>query len=290
MNNILLGTSSWSEASWAGVFYESGLAPRDQLGAYARKFPTVEADTTWYHMPSASMVQGWAERTPPHFIIAAKFPRSIVHGGESAAPDGERVLSLPLVQADTSLFLTRMRALGMRAGPMVLQFPYFNRSAFTSPKPFLERLDTYLAALPTDFRYAVEIRNARWIAEPLLEILRRHRTALVLSEISYMPHPAELAASLDVVTTDFVYARLIGDRKAIDALTTTFDRTVIDRSAALDRWATLLAELSQRVAQTFAFANNHYAGHAPDTVRALAARLGLQLEAPTSGDKPDDPA
>ncbi len=277
MNSILLGTSSWSEAGWAGVFYPQGLAPKEQLGAYAQVFPTVEADTTWYHMPSAQMVEGWAQRTPESFVMCAKFPRSIVHGGEGPTPDGERVLSLPAVQADTSIFLSRMRLLGPRLGPLVLQLPYFNRTAFTGPKPFLERLDAYLAHLPTDFRYAVEVRNARWIAEPLLEILRRHRAALVLTELSYMPHPAELAARMDLVTTDFLYARLIGDRQAVDALTTTFDKTVIDRSAALERWAALLAELSQRVVRTLVYANNHYAGYAPATVRDLAARLGIAL-------------
>lgn len=277
MARILLGTSSWSAQGWKGTFYPDGLEAREQIRHYATRFPAVEADTTWYHLPSAQLVQGWAERTPEQFTICAKFPRSIVHGGEDAKPDGAKVLVPEHTAAATSLFLSRIRSLGPRAGPMLLQFPYFNRTAFTSPKPFLERLDGYLTGLPTDIRYAVEIRNARWIDEPLLEILRRHRTALTLSEVSYMPHPAELAERMDVVTTDFLYARLIGDRAAVDALTSSYAETVIDRSAEIARWADLLARLSERVATTFAFANNHYAGHAPATVRELARGLGISL-------------
>ena len=62
----------------------------------------------------------------------------------------------------------------------------------------------------------------------MLALLARHRAALVLVDIAYMPHPAELAQRLDLVTTDFVYARLIGDRKAVEAKTKSFDRVVID--------------------------------------------------------------
>jgi uncharacterized protein YecE (DUF72 family) len=279
MHRILLGTSSWTASGWAGTFYPAGLEPREQLRHYATQFSAVEADTSWYRTPSAAVVQGWAERTPESFTISAKFPRDIVHGGTEAKPNGEKVLAPEHTAALTQLFLSRIHHLGPRAGPLLLQFPYFNRTAFTGPKPFLERLDTYLGALPTEFRYAVEIRNARWIDEPLLTILRKHRTALALSEVSYMPHPAELADRLDLVTTDFLYARLIGDRQAVDALTTTFEATVLDRSAEIARWADLLAKLSERVATTLAFANNHYAGHAPATVRELARNLGLNLPA-----------
>ncbi len=35
--------------------------------------------------------------------------------------------------------------MGPKCGPLVLQFPYFNRQAFSSPGPFLERLDLYAA-------------------------------------------------------------------------------------------------------------------------------------------------
>ena len=58
------------------------------------------------------------------------------------------------------------------------------------------------------------------------ELLRRHRTALVLVDLNYMPHPADLAQRFDLFTTDFTYARLIGDRKAIDALGKPIDLEV----------------------------------------------------------------
>ena len=66
-------------------------------------------------------------------------------------------------------------------------------------------------------------------------------------------------------------ARLIGDRKRIDALTDRFDRIVVDQSANLGRWADLLQTTRERVPETYVYANNHYAGHGPETVRQLRA-------------------
>jgi uncharacterized protein YecE (DUF72 family) len=79
-----------------------------------------------------------------------------------------------------------------------------------------------------------------------------------------------LAKQHDLVTTDFVYARLIGDRHELDALTKRFDRIVVDRSSNLQRWGELLRGLGTRVPETYAYANNHYAGHGPATIRELA--------------------
>ncbi|HED65895.1 MAG TPA: DUF72 domain-containing protein [Planctomycetes bacterium] len=134
---------------------------------------------------------------------------------------------------------------------------------------FLERLDRYLGALPDRFRYAVEVRNRDWIDEPLLDLLRRHRAAFVWVEKNALPHPADLAERLDIVTADFAYARLIGDRRAVDRLTDTFDHIVLDREASLVRWAEMIQRVPASVSPVFAFANNHYAGHGPATARRL---------------------
>ena len=45
-----------------------------------------------------------------------------------------------------------------------------------------------------------------------------------------MARPDELMKNNDVVTSDFVYVRLLGDRYAIEEVTKTWDKTVVDRS------------------------------------------------------------
>jgi len=183
------------------------------------------------------------------------------------------------VQADTDLFLERMRGLGGKCGPLVLQFPWFSRRAPLPVETFLERLDAYLAELPPDFRYGVEVRNRGYVGEPLLTLLRAHRVAFVLVEIANMPHPAELARRFDLFTTNFAYARLIGDRKAVDRETKTFDRTVLDKERDLVRWAELLTSARTRVPETYVYANNHYAGHGPATIRRLRSLVEGDEEA-----------
>jgi uncharacterized protein YecE (DUF72 family) len=105
----------------------------------------------------------------------------------------------------------------------------------------------------------------------LTAILKRHKAALVLVDINYMPHPADW--KIDPITADFTYVRLIGDRKAIEAKTKTWDKIVIDRSEQLKRWAEFIRTVDEKVAEVFVFPNNHFAGHGPATIRQLQALL-----------------
>jgi uncharacterized protein YecE (DUF72 family) len=276
VGDLLLGTSSWSEKSWVGPFYPSGTKPADFLAHYATQFRTVEVDATYYRMPSRATVEGWARKTPGGFTMAAKFPKSIVHAGKGPQPDPKKLLSKS-AQNEAADFCGLMRELGDKCGPLLLQFPYFNQHAFGDADAFFERLDPFLAALPSGHRYAVEIRNRGWLGKPLCDLLRRHQAALVLVDLSYMPHPADVVAAGDVVTADFAYGRLIGDRKKIDAITKRWDKVVVNQTQRLERWLDVVREIAPRVNRTWIFANNHYAGHGPATVRDLAARTGAAL-------------
>src|SRR5437773_12080789 len=76
---VRLGTSSWSADSWVGPFYPAGTQPADFLAWYAKSFNTVEIDSTFYGMPSASTVESWKNKTPEGFVFAAKAPKVITH-------------------------------------------------------------------------------------------------------------------------------------------------------------------------------------------------------------------
>lgn len=283
VGEILYGTSSWSAKGWVGPFYPEGTRPAEMLSEYSRVFGTVEADTTYYRVPSAKMVEGWRARTPEGFVMSAKFPRTIVHGGKGPRPDPGVVLAPEGAADEARRFLDVMALLGDRCGPLLLQFPYFNKSVFPDRSEFLDRLDRFLGGLPRDFRYAVELRNKAWLDERLTTLLAAHATALVLLDLSYMPHPLDLSRSLDPITTDFTYCRLIGDRKQVEAKTKDFDRIVVDQTPRLERWAGLLSAITERVERVFLYANNHYAGHGPETVRQLVDLVGR----PGEGGRPN---
>ncbi|HVG94777.1 MAG TPA: DUF72 domain-containing protein [Planctomycetota bacterium] len=285
---VRFGTSSFSWADWVGPFYPPGTEAADYLRVYAQQFDTVEVDATYYAIPSTRTVDGWVAKTPEAFLLAAKFPRSIVHGGEAERPDPARVLVLDAVREDRDRFLATMRRLGTRLGPLVLQFPYFNRTAFASPGPFLERLDAFLADLPRDLAFGVEVRNKAWVGPALREVCARHKASLVLVDQAWMPHGDEVERTMDVVTGEVAYVRLLGDRQAIEKVTTTWEREVVDHGDRIARWADLLVRLTRRGVRSLVYVNNHYAGHAPTTTRRLRDLYLERLAA--APPEPEQPA
>lgn len=268
-SRVRFGTSSFSDPGWLGTFYPRGTRPSDYLRYYATQFDTVEIDATYYAIPSDDTVDGWARKTPDGFVVAAKFPRRIVHAGASTDPDPRRLLTRDATYAERDEFLQVMSRLGAKLGPLLLQFPYLDVQAFESQSQFFDRLERFLEDLPHDLSFGVEIRNREWLGESLAKLCRRQRVALVLVDRAGMPHGQDVSRNLDPVTGNFVYVRLLGDRHRIERITRHWNREVIDHRASLERWADLLAWMDERQVPTWVFTNNHYAGHAPTTVRRL---------------------
>jgi len=255
---ILLGTSAFTAAGWEGSFYPSGMKSQDFLSYYATQFATVEVDSTFYGCPSARTVNNWAARTPEDFIFSVKIPQVVTH--EKA-----------LVDCDSEFeeFVKTMDILGPKLGPMVFQFPSFDRWKFPKQESFLAVLIPFLNKLPADHKFVVEIRNKNWLDVRFVDVLREHNVALALTDTSFMPRPWELKQKFDLVTADFAYVRWLGDRKGIEKQTTTWDKTIIDRTSDLNNWVEIFKSLvsNTKVLKIFAFSNNHYAGHGPATAK-----------------------
>jgi len=117
--------------------------------------------------------------------------------------------------------------------------------------------------------HAAVRRVKDWLDANLIGLLREHNVALALTDTSFMPRPWELKQKFDLVTADFAYVRWLGDRKGIEKQTTTWDKTVIDRTSDLKNWVEVFKSLvsNTKVLKIFAFSNNHYAGHGPATAK-----------------------
>ncbi len=252
---LRLGTSSFTADGWNLTFYPAGMNSRDYLSYYATQFDTLEVDATFYRIPAISTVQGWYNKTPANFLFALKTPQEITH---------ERIL----LDVDDVFkeFLRCTEPLAEKLGVILLQFPYFNKKTFPSPVEFLSRLKPFLEKLPKEPRFAVEIRNKNWLGPALYDLLRKHNVALALIDHPWMPRPKEYLAKADAITTDFTYIRWLGDRKAIEELTKLWDKTIVDRSSDLEEWVKACRNFLKNKIRVFAFANNHYAGHAPATI------------------------
>jgi uncharacterized protein YecE (DUF72 family) len=253
---ILLGTSAFTASGWEGSFYPRGMHSRDFLAYYATQLATVEVDSTFYGCPSARTVNNWADRTPEDFIFSVKVPQIITH--EKA-----------LINCDSEFeeFVKTMDILGPKLGPMVFQFPVFDKWKFAKQDGFLAVLVPFLKKLPTNHKFVVEIRNKNWLDARFADLLREHNVALALTDTSFVPRPWEMKEKFDLITADFAYVRWLGDRKGIEKQTTTWDKAIVDRSVDLTNWVELFRRFVARNLKIFAYANNHYAGHGPATVK-----------------------
>jgi uncharacterized protein YecE (DUF72 family) len=256
MSEIHVGTSSFTAAGWEGSFYPAGMKPAEYLTFYATKFDTVEVDSTFYHTPSVATVSGWERKTPPGFTLAAKVPQIITH---------EKILQD--CDDDLKQFLDTMGLMGVKLGPLLLQFGYFNNTAFKSRKEFLSRLAQFLKKPPKGYRFALEIRNKWWLTAEFFDLLREHQVAYALTDQSWMPAPSEILDKFDPITADFTYIRWLGDRKEIERMTKMWNRVVVDRTAEMSSWVDVCKKIQRRGVTIYGYFNNHYAGFGPASVQ-----------------------
>ncbi len=249
-----IGCSSWTSEAWWGRVYPEGIQDGDRLARYAKRWDTVEVDSTYYRDPGPSLFRRWASVTPGGFLFALKFPRDLLDPKKRV--DRGRV----------SGFLSNAILLGPKLGPILIQFP-----PWVKPGRATEFLDEVLDALDPRLRYAVELRDSGWFAGETFKALKRtladRGMALAWSYLTYLDVPA-------VRTSDFVYLRFIGDHETIPA--ETHGEIRVDRSKEIGSWAGRFQEaLRDNAQEGFAFFNNHFEGFAPASVNRFRETLGL---------------
>jgi len=163
---LLAGACGYSYKEWKGSFYPETIKPDAMLAWYAQRLPTVEINNTFYQMPKTSVLEHWAEATPPDFRFAIKASRRITHDARLKAD----------AAADSVAYLYRnLGMLGAKRGPVLFQLPPFL-------KKDLPRLVDFLQVLPDDHRAAFEFRNDSWLSDDVYAALASAGAALCLSE------------------------------------------------------------------------------------------------------------
>ena len=181
---LYAGTSGYAYQEWKGSFYPADLPARRMLNFYATQLRTVEINNTFYRMPTASLLRGWAEEVADDFRFALKAPQRITHLAR-------------LVDTDeaTGYLLDVAGTLGDRLGALLFQLP-------PNLKKDAARLDAFLALLRPPWRAAFEFRHASWFDDDVFERLRAHRAALCIAD-------AEGGLEVPwVATADWGYLRL----------------------------------------------------------------------------------
>jgi uncharacterized protein YecE (DUF72 family) len=251
--DVRIGCSSWTSEAWWERLYPRSLSDGERLGWYARLYPTVEVDSTFYALPRAFLSDRWRRTTPDGFLFAAKMTRDLLD--RKAAIDPGKL----------EPFREALRPLKEKLGPILLQFPPSFRPS--KDARFLEEL---LAALPKGPRYAVELRDPGWFSSDTLPkltaALADRAIALAWSYLTYVDVPPE-------VTADFLYVRFIGDHTTVPS--TVHGEVRVDRSEATRRWAERVRERMDDVERIFVFFNNHFAGFAPESVNRFREEMDL---------------
>ena len=250
---IFLGTCAFTASGWQGAFYPKGMRPADCLSYYAEHFDTVEIDSTFYGCPAPKTVTNWRDRTLTGFIFSVKVPQAITH---------EKILVD--CQEEFETFIQTMDLLKDKLGPIVFQFPHFDKFQVKDRHAFTDRLLPFLKTLPSRHQFALEIRNRKWLDAEFADILRGFNVALVLQDIHTMPAPSEM--KFDPVTANFSYVRLLGNRKQIEMTTTVWEKVVEDKTEKVSAWVKYCLEVRRRGVKQYVYANNHYEGFGPGTV------------------------
>jgi uncharacterized protein YecE (DUF72 family) len=162
--NLRVGTSGYSYPEWKGTFYPEDLPAKDMLRFYGGKLPAVEINNTFYRMPTASVLEGWAEQVPASFQFAIKASRRISH-----------VKRLKDAGEETEYLLRTAATLGERLGVILFQLPPYQRKD-------VERLDSFLELLAGGPRAAFEFRHASWFDDDVFGALRRRDCALCVAD------------------------------------------------------------------------------------------------------------
>lgn len=165
-----VGLSSWGRKEWIGHLYPKGTKESSFQAEYQKHFNALEFNAPHYKLPSEQDIARWLEKAAgSDLIFCPKVYQGITHSG-----------GLHDKQFLTDVFLKTMCRLGDRLGPLFLQL-----SDKFGPKR-KEELFNYLAALPKNVQFFLELRHPDWFKEPasdeLFHQLRKLQVGAVITD------------------------------------------------------------------------------------------------------------
>lgn len=287
--HIYIGGSSWKYEGWLGQIYRRErylsrgkfsrkLFEAECLREYAETFPTVCGDFAFYQFPTVDFWRRLFALTPPNFQFAFKVPEQITckvfpkHAryGPQAGRDNEAFLDARMFY---EMFARPLLPHREKTAVLIFEFGAFGPRSFANLGEFLDRLDPFLAALPPEFRYAVEIRNPDFLEKDYFSCLRAHRVAYVYNAWSRMPELRSQIAIPDSMTADFIVSRALLRRGRVyeEAVATFAPYTEIQdpNPEARDSMRILIGRAQEDRKPLFLFVNNRLEGNAPMTILSL---------------------
>jgi uncharacterized protein YecE (DUF72 family) len=244
MGEIFVGTSGFSFTDWVGEVYPAGIKKQEMLPYYeqALGFKALEVNFTYYALPSKRTIESFMARTSPDFMFAVKAFKGMTH---------ERGEDL---SRQIRLFKEGVSPLNGNMKALLFQFPY----AFVPDRGNLD----YLKLLREEFDGVdaiVEFRNARWLDERYMEILRGLSMGYCVVD---EPRLKGLMPFYPSLTSDVGYFRFHGRNKAWFGTPVEVRYDYLYTRDELGESVAAVKKVAAKAGLTFVFFNNCHAGKA----------------------------
>ena len=291
MGQVRVGTASWTDRTLiaSGWYPPQADTPEKRLRYYARQFPLVEVDATFYALPAAATAQAWAARTPAAFTFNVKafsllthhptpvaaLPKDLRPAAEKTGKD--RIYLKDLDPAVTGhvweRFLSALDPLRAerKLGAILLQFPPWF--------PISKARKDYIVACAeraAPDRVCIEFRNRTWMTpanqDETLGFLGAHQLPYVCVDMP-QGHRDSIPPVLAATAPDLAVVRLHGHSDKWDSkdIHERFGYRYTD--AELAEWAAKVHTLARDARQTHVLFNNCYRNYAQVNAQQLAALL-----------------
>jgi uncharacterized protein YecE (DUF72 family) len=287
VGEIKVGTASWTDKTLlaSGWYPADADTPEKRLAHYAKTFPLVEVDATYYSPPAEQTARLWAERTPPGFTFNIKafslltgHPTAVSKLYKDLRPDTDKRNVYPkdlepqVYEEVWTRFLSALDPLveAGKLGALLFQFPPW----FTirrSNKQVLLEIDHRCRPL----RPVFEFRNASWFdgdnRDETLGFLREHRLPFVGVDMP-QGHRSSVPPVL-AATADLAVVRFHGhsDKWTSKDIYEKFGYEYSEDE--LKAWAPRLRALADDAGETHVLMNNCYSSYAQRNAQTLMELL-----------------
>ena len=303
-NHVKFGTSTWTYEGWMGTVYNRPYTKKNFkqtcLEEYAEYpyFSTVGIDHTFYGPASDDILKRYASQLPEGFeclskvwerITIPRYSKNKRYGKLAGEPNPD-YLNADLFK--DAVLPQYERSFAGHTGPFIFQFQtQYPQSVKgdddqsdekSSGEIFTEDLDGFLNLLPTDFRYAVEVRNREFLTPEYFDMLRSHNVSHVFNHWTNMPSIGEQRSIPGSITADHIVVRILTPlglayKEAVD---TFFPYKEVQKPIVSMRSdvAELVIEAINLKKKAYAIVNNRAEGNAPGTIEAIDAMIRNDIE------------
>ncbi|HTT53432.1 MAG TPA: DUF72 domain-containing protein [Streptosporangiaceae bacterium] len=291
MGQIRVGTASWTDRTLidSGWYPPEADTPEQRLRFYARQFPLVEVDATYYALPAEQTATSWAARTPAGFTFNVKafslftqhptrtsaLPTDLRPAAGQAGKDRIYLKDIDPAVADQAWdrFLAALEPLNQagKLGAILLQFPLWF--------PISRANKAYIVACAERVaprRVCVEFRNRTWMTEQnqaeTLDFLTTHQLPYVCVDMP-QGYRDSIPPVIAATTADLAVVRLHGhsDKWTSRDIHERFGYRYPERE--LEEWAPKIRSLAAGTGATHVLFNNCYRDYAQTNARQLADLL-----------------